>query len=427
MSPAEQTLIVLAVVAILFFTEVIPLAVTSMGAAITLGLLGIIPTKQVFSGLANSTVVLFAGMFVVGAAMFHTGLAQRIGETVVRKVGTGENRLMAASMIIAAMLSAVCSNTGTTAALLPVILGICAANNTSSSRQLMPLAFGAGLGGTITLVGTPPNIIASAALKEAGFAPFSFFEFAWAGIPLTIVGVLYMVTIGKRFLPKTSVEPLASAAPAKDDTDKQGRAKSGDPKRMLLTALVLTTVVIVMMLNLKRVPLEMAAVSGALILVVTGCVKEQDAYRSIDWVTIFLFAGMMPVASALDKSGAGRMIADFVISLMGDQPSPMLLTIALFMLSCILTQFMSNTASAAVLCPIGLSIAQGMQISPHAVLMAIALGASCAFMTPVGTPPNTLVLGPGKYRFTDYIKAGTGLVLVSLAVVVFILPIVWPF
>ena len=151
MGSAEQTLIVLAVMAVLFVTEIIPLAITSLGGAIALGLLGIIPAKQVFSGLSNSTVVLFAGMFVIGGAMFYTGLAQKIGTLVVSKAGSGENRLMFAVMVVTALMSSVLSNTGTAAALLPVVVGICSAANISASRQLMPMAFAASIGGIITL------------------------------------------------------------------------------------------------------------------------------------------------------------------------------------------------------------------------------------------------------------------------------------
>jgi di/tricarboxylate transporter len=171
----------------------------------------------------------------------------------------------------------------------------------------------------------------------------------------------------------------------------------------------------------------MAAVSGAIFLVLTGCISEQKAYGGVDWVTIFLFAGMMPVATALDTSGAGKIIADKVIAFMGDHPSPYLLCVVLFLLSSILTQFMSNTASAALLCPLGLSIASGINVSPHAVIMSICIAASCAFATPVGTPPNTLVLGAGRYRFMDYVKVGGPLVLLELVVCAVLIPMLWPF
>ena len=421
MSPAIQTLIVLAIVALLFVTELIPLAVTSMGGAIACGLLGVIPVKTVFSGLSNSTVVLFAGMFVISSAMFHTGLAQLIGERVVRVVGTGENSLMFGVMAIGAIMSSVSSNSGTCAALMPVIMGICSAAKISPQRQMMPLAFGCGIGGIITLVGTPPNIIASGALQQAGLKPFGFFEFAWIGVPLTLAAIIYMMLIGKRFLPSGE----ATDAEIDEEAAAEAQASTNDPKKQWLVGLTLIAVIIAMATSI--VPLQVASVTGALFLVITKCLTEQQAYRGIDWVTIFLFAGMMPVATAMDKSGAGKLIADAVVGVMGGSPSPLMVTGILFVLSCGLTQFMSNTASAALLCPIGISIAQNIGADPHAVLMAIAVAASCAFATPVGTPPNTLVLGPGGYHFKDYIIAGTPLILVCFVVSLIVIPIVWPF
>ena len=429
MGTAEQTLIVLAVMAVLFVTEIIPLAITSLGGAITLGLMGIITPKVVFSGLSDSTVVLFAGMFVVGAALFYTGLAQKIGETVVSHAGTSENGLMLAIMLVTAIMSAFLSNTGTTAALLPVVVGICAVAKIPASRQLMPLAFAAGIGGIITMVGTPPNIIVSGTLSKFGIEPFGFFEFAWIGIPLTIATIVFMMLIGKHLLPKHEIQDAG-------DVEQEVAAEdiSNDPKKQLFSGLILLGVILAMILGepLKEhfginLPLSMVAVIGAMLCVLTGCLNEKQAYTSIDWVTIFLFAGMMPVATALDQSGAGKMIANAVIGVMGSDPSPYFATAVLFALSCVMTQFMSNTASCALLAPIGISIAQGMGADPHAVLMAIGVAASCAFGTPVGTPPNTLVLGPGQYKFTDYVKAGVPLILVCFVVSLIIIPMVWPF
>ena len=415
-----KCLILLAVVAVFFITEIIPLAVTATAGAIACGLLGFIPAKQVFSGLSNSTVVLFAGMFVVGAAMFYTGLAQTIGETVVKITGTGENSLMLGIMLVAAALSSVLSNTGTAACLMPVVLGVCAAAKIPASRELMPLAFACGIGGIITLVGTPPNIIAAGALGAAGFQPFGFFEFAKIGIPLTIGAMVYMMLLGKHLIPKRELD-------ADQEIEQEIEASTHSKNKMIISGVILLVVVLVMALGIKGVTLEMAAVVGALVCVLTGCLTEKQAYASIDWVTIFLFAGMMPVSKAMDKTGAGKLIASWAVSLMGGSPSPMVVTIVLFIISCGLTQFMSNTASAALLCPIGIAIAKQLGASPHAVLMAIAVAASCAFATPVGTPPNTLVLGPGGYKFMDYVKAGTGLVIVSFLISIVLIPMFWPF
>ena len=421
MSPAVKCLILLAVVALFFVTELIPLAVTAMGGAIACGLLGFIPAKQVFSGLSNSTVVLFAGMFVVGASMFYTGLAQKIGGVVVGMCGTSENSLMFGLMSVGTVLSAFLSNTGTAACLLPVALGICAAAKIPASRQLMPLAFACGWGGIITMVGTPPNIIANGALQAAGIQDqFGFFEYAWIGIPVSIAGMLYMMFVGKYLLPKQELD-------ADQEIEQEVEANEASTTKQYVSAAILVVVVFVMAVGVKGVSLEMAAIIGAIVCVLTGCLTEKQAYASIDWVTIFLFAGMMPVSTAMDKTGAGKMIAEWTVGLMGGSPSPLVVTAVLFLLSCGLTQFMSNTASAALLCPIGIAISQNLGADPKAVLMAIAVAASCAFASPVGTPPNTLVLGPGGYKFMDYVKCGTGLVVVCFAVSLVVIPMVWPF
>ena len=419
MDPAVLTLIVLGVAAFFFVTELIPLAVTAMGASIALGLLGVLTPKQVFSGLSNSTVVLFAGMFVIGAAMFQTGLAQRIGITVVHAAGTGEKRLMAAIMIVTIILSSVSSNTATVACLLPVVVQICAVARLAVSPQLMALAVAANVGGTITMIGTPPNILMSATLSASGLQPFGFFEFAWIGIPLSIAGVIYMLTIGRRLCPHGHVD--SNLSDLTSDLPK-------DTRKMTICAIILILVVIAMALSKTiNVPMQTAAIIGALACVITGCLTEKQAYGGIDWTTIFLFAGMLPLAEAMDKTGAGAMIANGVVGIIGSNASPLIIVMALFLLSCGLTQFMSNTAAAALLAPIGISIAQSIGVSPFPVLMAIGIAASCAFTTPVATPPNTLILGPGKFRFMDYVKVGLPLVVVSMIVCTVVIPLVWPF
>ena len=428
MDPAITTLCVLAVAAFLFVTELIPLAVTAMAACTALGILGVLPSKQVYAGLSNSTVVLFGGMFVIGAAMFKTGLAEAIGVAVVKKAGTGEIRLMGAIMLVTIVLSSVSSNTGTVACLMPVIIGICQAAKIPASKELMPLAIAANVGGTITMIGTPPNVIVTGALAAAGLPTFGFFEFAKIGIPLSIIILLYTLFVGRHFLPVHNAGDMDEEAvkAAKEEAGSAGDAPKSKTK-MWISGLILIGVVLAMALGLKNLPLPTAAVTGAILCVITGCLKEKEAYAGIDWVTIFLFAGMLSVATAMDKTGAGKLIADTVVGMMGANPNPYVLTTVLFLISNILTQFMSNTASAALLAPIGISIAQSIGVDPKPVLMALGIAASCAFATPMATPPNTLVLGPGGFSFNDYVKVGVPMCVLSLVVSVIIIPIMWPF
>ena len=429
MDPAIITLCVLAVAAFLFVTELIPLAVTAMAACTALGILGVLPSKQVYAGLSNSTVVLFGGMFVIGAAMFKTGLAEAIGLAVVKKAGTNEVPLMAAIMIVTIILSSVSSNTGTVACLMPVIIGIANAANIPASKELMPLAIAANVGGTITMIGTPPNVIVTGALSAAGLPSFGFFEFALIGVPLSIIVLIYTLTIGRKTIPIKNAGAMDDAA-VKAAKEEAGASDDSAPKsktKMWISGLILLGVVAAMALNLKTVPLQTAAVTGAILCVVTGCLKEKEAYAGIDWVTIFLFAGMLSVATAMDKTGAGKLIADTVVSMMGSNPNPIVLCAVLYLISNVLTQFMSNTASAALLAPIGISIAQSIGADPKPVLMSIGIAASMAYATPMATPPNTLVLGPGGFSFNDYVKVGVPLCVITFIVSVLLIPIFWPF
>ncbi len=429
MDPAIITLCVLAVAAFLFVTELIPLAVTAMAACTALGILGVLPSKQVYAGLSNSTVVLFGGMFVIGAAMFKTGLAEAVGLWVVHKAGTGEVKLMGAVMLVTIALSSVSSNTGTVACLMPVIIGIAKAANIPASKELMPLAIAANVGGTITMIGTPPNVIVTGALSAAGLPSFGFFEFALIGVPLSVIVLAYMLTIGRKTIPIHEVGAMDEDAvkAAKEEAGASDDAAPKSKSKMVISGLILIGVVVCMALKLPTIPLQTAAVTGAILCVITGCLKEKEAYAGIDWVTIFLFAGMLSVATAMDKTGAGKLIADTVVGMMGDHPNPIVLCAVLYLISNVLTQFMSNTASAALLAPIGISIAQSIGADPKPVLMSIGIAASMAFATPMATPPNTLVLGPGGFSFNDYVKVGVPLCVIAFIASVIIIPIFWPF
>ncbi|MGA8942337.1 MAG: SLC13 family permease [Thermoactinomyces sp.] len=430
MSAATISLLILLLALILFVTEKIPLAATAILVDVLLVYTGVLPAEEAFSGFSDPTVILFGATFVIGAALFQTGVAKLIGDTVIRAAGTSETRLIVVIMLVTGFLSSVLSNTGTAAVLLPIIMAIAASARLSNKRLLMPLAYAAGLGGMISLVGTPPNIIAKATLESANYPSFGFFEYGLVGVPMLIVGVLYMVFIGRKILPADKATLQADAIEAASQqlaseglSQKKGRKSS--KFHMWTSAIVLLVTVTVMAWG--EFPLEVVAVTGAITVVITGCLKLEQAFRAIDWTTIFLFAGMLPMADALDKTGAGKVIADAVISLMGDDPSPYLIVAVLFIVSSGLSNFMSNTATAALLCPIGLAIAKGLGADPRAVVLTIAIAASCVFMTPVGTPPNTLVLGPAGYRFMDYVKTGWPLTLISLVLAVIFIPFFWPF
>lgn len=417
LATAMLTIGVLIIGAFMFATEVVPIAITAMLMPIYFALSGIQTFSIAFAGLANSTVVLFGGMFVVGAAMFETGLAITIGTSVVKAASGSENRLLLGVMILTGVMSAFLSNTGTVAVLMPVCIGIADSQGWARSKVLMPLAIMSSAGGMCTMIGTPPNLTVNTVLTANGIEGLGFFGYAWFGAPAVVMTIVYMMLIGNKLVPNRTTTD-----------DGAGDAEEGkvyDKTKQIIAGVILVITIFFLATGLAEI--GVVAVTGALVCIITGCISEKEAYRGIDWSTIFLFAGALALANALSSTGAGAIIADNVVSLMGGDPSPYILFTVLFILAGVLTQFMSNTASAALLCPIGLAIADSLGADPIAVVAAIGFSCSAAYMTPIATPPNTLVYGPGGFKFVDYAKVGAPLFMLTYVLAIILIPIIWPF
>ena len=360
MSQVTITLLFLLFAIVMFMWEKIPLGLTSMIVCVGLVVTGVLDWKTAFSGFIDSNVILFVAMFIVGGALFETGMANKIGGVVTHFAKT-EKQLIVAIMVIVGVMSGFLSNTGTAAILIPVVIGIAAKSGYSRSRLLMPLVFAAAMGGNLSLIGAPGNMIAQSQMESIGLK-FGFFDYAKVGVPILIVGIIYFALIGYKFLP--------------NKTDASG----------------------------------------------------DSIYDEVqDFSNVPKWKQTLSLAAALDQTGAGELIADKVIGLLGKNPSPYVLTFVIFMLCCVLTNFMSNTATTALMAPIAVSIAQGMGADPSAVLMACVIGGSCAYATPIGMPANTMVVTAGGYTFKDYAKAGVPLILVSTVVSMILLPIFYPF
>lgn len=421
MNPAIITLLFLAFAIVMFVTEKIPLGLTSMIVCVGLIVTGVLGWKDAFAGFIDSNVILFVAMFVVGGALFETGMANKIGGLVTKFAKT-ERSLIVAIMLIVGLMSGVLSNTGTAAILIPVVIGIAAKSGFKRSRLLMPLVFAAAMGGNLSLIGAPGNMIGQSVLEEATGQSFGFFEYAIVGLPILIVGILFYATIGFKLLPNHDVQDEGGAF----DTEKDF---SDVPKWKQILSLVILVVTLIGMIFEDKIGIKLCVTGsiGALLLVLTGVISEKDAIQSIDLKTIFLFGGTLSLAAALKNTGAGEMIASTVVGLLGENPSPLLLTFVVFIICAVLTNFMSNTATTALMAPICLAIAQGMGADPRAVLMACVIGGSCAYATPIGMPANTMVLGVGGYRFKDYVISGLPLIVIATIVSMVILPIAFPF
>lgn len=419
MSQATITLLFLAFAIVMFVMEKLPLGVTSMIVCIGLVVTGVLDVGTAFAGFIDSNVILFVAMFIVGGALFETGMANKIGSLVTRFAKT-ERMLIVEIMVIVGVMSGVLSNTGTAAVLIPVVVGIAAKSGYRRSRFLMPLVFAAAMGGNLSLIGAPGNMIAQSALEKIGLK-FGFFEYAIVGLPILIVGILLYATVGYKLLPNREPQDQEDFYTEKDFNQV--------PAWKQWTSLVILVMTLLAMIFEDQIGIKLCISGGigALLLILTGVISEKEALKSIDLKTIFLFGGTLSLAAALEETGAGAMIADKVIGALGASPSPYMLTFVVFLLCCIMTNFMSNTATTALMVPICLSIAQGMGADPRAVLMACVIGGSCAYATPIGMPANTMVVGIGGYRFMDYVKAGLPLIFIATIVSMIILPAAFPF
>ncbi|WP_159204335.1 SLC13 family permease [Klebsiella pneumoniae] len=420
MEPITITLCLLVFAIFMFVWEKVPLAVTSMVVCVALVLTGVLDLKQAFAGFIDSNVILFVAMFIVGGALFETGMANKVGGVITHFAKT-EKQLIFIIMVVVGVMSGFLSNTGTAAVLIPVVIGVAAKSGFTRSRLLMPLVFAAALGGNLSLIGAPGNLIAQSALQNIG-SGFGFFEYAKVGLPMLVCGILYFLTIGYKFLPNNSNSSEVGSIGEQRDYSHVPRWKQ------ILSLVVLIATILGMIFEKQTgISLTVAGCIGALVLVITGVLTEKQAYKAIDSQAIFIFGGTLALAKALEMTGAGKLVADQVIGLLGNNSSPFMLLVVIFALSVVMTNFMSNTATVALLVPVSLSIAAGMGADPRAVLMATVIGSSCAYATPIGMPANMMVLSAGGYKFVDYAKSGIPLIIVSTIVSLILLPILFPF
>lgn len=562
-----------------------------------LPLTGVISVSDALSGLSDPNIVLIGALFVIGEGLVRTGVAQRLGDALVRRAGNSETRLIAFLMVVVATIGSVMSSTGVVAIFIPAVLRIARNTGIAPGKLMMPLSVGALISGMMTLIGTPPNLVVHSQLVRAGYEGFQFFSFTVFGVPILIVAVIYMIMtrhwlsrrkpaektkekarkprlsqwveeygltgreyrlrigvrspwVGKRLrelqlrsehgmnvlaierqrrFAAQIVEPSAETVleagdvlfvdfkeppagldglcqrfdlfelPMSDDylTDASQTvgmvelmipAESGLIGKTAITAGFRTTYKLsivgikrgktpiteslqdvvfrlgdtllvagpwkaikrlrsdpreIIVLNMPaelddvialpaRAPLAIASLAVVIALMVTGavpnvqaaligclllglfrCIDINTVYRAIQWPTLFLIVGMLPFSIALQNTGGVDLAVQALLGAMGDA-DPMIMLIAVYAVTAILGLFISNTATAVLMAPVAIALATELGLPPQAFGMTVALAASAAFITPVSSPVNALVIGPGNYRFVDFVRVGLPLFFVVM-------------
>ena len=616
------TIGILVLSAIFFVNGKIRSDLVALCALVALLVCQILTPEEALSGFSNSVVIMMIGLFVVGGAIFQTGLAKMISSKILRLAGKSETRLFLLVILVTSAIGAFVSNTGTVALMLPIVVSLAASANVSPSRFLMPLAFASSMGGMMTLIGTPPNLVINDALVSAGLEGLSFFSFLPVGLVCVAVGILVLMPLSKIFLsgkkkknagtggkslqqlvkeyglasnlfrvevcsdstvigksiieldirrrfglnimeirrgdssryrflktitqltsPDTTLENgdilyvsgnfdevrrfagecrldildghhTEEAVKVQEgnsldfyeigiaeiiivptsglinksikDIDLRGkfninvlgiRRKGeyllhdlGDIKvhggdvmlvqgswaniarlnkedadwvvlgqplaeaakvtldyKAPVAGVIMLLMVAMMVFDFIPVAPVTAVMIAAILMVLTGCIRNVEAaYKTINWESVVLIAAMMPMSLALEKTGASAWISNTLVQGLGSY-GPIALMAGIYFTTSLMTMFISNTATAVLLAPIAMQSAAQMGISPVPLLFAVAVGASMCFASPFSTPPNALVMPAGQYKFMDYIKVGLPLQIIMGIVMVFVLPLLFPF
>ncbi|MBL1377191.1 SLC13 family permease [Zobellella iuensis] len=401
-------------IAVLWLTEAVHITITALLVPLLATLLGILNTNAALSNFSNSIIFLFLGGFALAAAMHSQQLDRLIaGRILVLAKG----RLSAAVLLLfvtAAFLSMWISNTATAAMMLPLALGLLSCLDEQQHRNtfvfvLLGVAYSASIGGIATLVGSPPNAIAAA---EVGL---SFSDWMALGLPITLlllpvaIGVLYLL-----FRPRLN---------ERIELVQEHIGWTG--KRKITLAIFILTVALWIFSGPVSAALgnlaafdTLVALLAIILIGISRVAEWKDIEKHTDWGVLLLFGGGLTLSHILRETGTSLFLAHHLAELLGNaNPFVILLAITAFVV--FLTELASNTASAALLIPVFVAVAEGLGLTPVMVASVIAVSASCAFMLPVATPPNAIVFGSGLIRQRDMMKAGFFLNLVCVGLLAF--------
>lgn len=419
MDPAVLSIIIIAITIVSFMLEKIPLALTSLFAALAMGIFGVMPLSEIYAGFGSTTFALSMGMMIVGDAVFETGLAAWFGQRLVRMgIANNERIFLGVMMLIVGIMSAFMSNIATMAMFIPLVSSVAASSKgkINSKYIILPLGLATTIGGSATLVGTTTQQVAQGILNASGYS-MSFFELGYIAFPMLVILILYMVTIGYSIMKRNyNFESPLEKNVIVDEEDKDIILTT----KMKIAGITLILCIVGFISGIWNI--GVVALLGAGVVMVTRCKDYKRAFAELDWNTLVILATSVGFATGLDVSGGGAMIAEFVIGLFGgESASPLLLLAAGVIIATFLTNFASNTATAAMLTPIYINIALQFGIHPLAFVIPVVVACNNATFTPVGTSAVTMTLQAG-YRYNDYVKVGF-----PIAMIMMVMNIILPF
>ena len=417
-------LIITVLVIISFAVQVIPLPLTAMLGALAMVVFGIIEPADAISAFGSDTVMMVAGVIIIGNAIFETGLAEKLGASILNLpiIGGKEKRLLLIVMIIITVLSAFVSNTAAVAMFLPLVASIAQSSNGKIKKKNCYMAMGIAsvVGGFCTQSGSTPQMVAQEILLETdGLRGLTFFELTKIGVLIAIVMFIYFLTVGYR------LQERCFNFPEVPNTSTTQQTVSQSTWKQVVSGLILVGCVIGFISGVLS--FGIISLLSACACILTGCISQKRVFETMDWSTIIVLGGSIGFANGMEESGAVNLIGDALVNSFGQNGGNVLLVFGMIiLLTALLSNVMSNTATVAVLAPLGIDVALKMGADPITFVIGIIIASNLAFATPIGTPPMTMVL-IGGYRFSDYVKVGGLFNIIAVIVTIFAVPLLYGF
>ncbi|MBP3241964.1 MAG: SLC13/DASS family transporter [Oribacterium sp.] len=423
MTPLQITLIILLCTIIAFLSGKIPFAVISVGIMLSLIMTGVMKPAEAFAGFTNTNVVMFVAMFVIGAAITKTSLLDRAQKLVVRYKDNSK-MLILISSVVAGFLACLTSATAAAAIMIPLLVGICNEIGVSRSKLLYPAMAVANIATAMTFLGQgASNMAWSDVMMNAGAStPFTVWDFTIARIPILVITFIYMVVFGYRMMPEIENSKFEDNIQAKDTSSKLTPGKE-----KLAVIIILATIACMLFEKTIGVKMYITASIGALVLVLTGILNEKEALASIHQPTVFLFAGVLALSDAIAATGAGDVVADWMLKLLGNTTNPYFIMAVFFIIPLVLTQIMSNLATVTIFIPLVATACVKLGVDPRAAVIGVLTASCTSIMTPMAAPCQIMIMGPGGYSLKDYLKCGTPLVILITIASIVIFPMMFPF
>lgn len=403
MSASTIAILVTIGAVILFATEIIPLSATAISACIVLAATGVIDWTSAFSGFSASVPLIMIGGSIVAAGLQSTGAAEAFGKVVLKIGGTNQRWFTVIVFAITAAMSSVMSNVATVAIMIPVVGAACYASHGKLQKKFTFMAIGiaACMGGSLTLIGAPTNLLGSGFLESAGEEALSMFSFTPLGVLRVVICIVFYATIGYNLQQKVFDfdEEIVPASEAKEEEAKTPVQIA----KMWISFGILVLMIIGFVTKLWNT--QAVAMACGMLTIITGCIPIDTAFKKLPWNVIWVVAGASGLAAGMSKSGAGELIATTVIGWLGGSPSMMGMLIAFTLLTFVMCNIMSATGLVSILCPIAIIMFQQLNYNPQYVVLTICTALNMACVVPYATSPITMTM-EGGYRFNDYVKVG---------------------